>query len=245
MNDLEKIFTDHQGNVIHKWKHYFDIYDRHFLKFRNKAPVILEIGVYKGGSLEMWEQYFGKGVRIYGVDINPNCKKFEKENITILIGSQEDPGFLTELKKLIGAADIIIDDGGHTMKQLKTSFTHLYDLVKEDGVYLAEDLHTAYWYNYGGGLGRKSNFIEYGKKLVDEMHQWYYDANNVGAFAKSIYGIHFYDSIIVFEKGKKEKPGDVYSGKIDNEEIINTAPSKNYWELFKYLLHKYTSINIS
>jgi hypothetical protein len=244
MNDIEKIFYSHEGSIIHKWEHYFEIYDSHFSRFKNKNPVILEIGVYKGGSIEMWEQYFGKGVQIYGVDINPNCKKLERENVTILIGSQEEVSFLQELKKKIIAADIIIDDGGHTMSQLKTSFEQLYDLVKEDGIYLAEDLHTCYWYQYDGGLGRESNFIEYSKQLIDKLNEWHYASNKVSTFAKSTHGIHYYDSIVVFEKRKKKKPGDIFSGKINDEEIISVPPAKNYWKYFKYLLHKFTSINI-
>lgn len=50
MNDLEKYFNDNSERVIHKWKHYFDVYDRHFNKYRNKEITILEIGVSEGGS---------------------------------------------------------------------------------------------------------------------------------------------------------------------------------------------------
>jgi len=244
MTDLEKIFLEHDGNIIHKWHHYFDIYDRHLSSFRGKAPVILEIGVSKGGSLQMWEKYFGKDAKIYGVDINPMCKQFERDNIRVLIGSQEDTAFLQELKTIIGRADIIIDDGGHTMNQLKTSFESLYDIVNENGIYLAEDLHTCYWYPYDGGLGRKSNFIEYSKRLIDQLHEWHYQANKIGRFATTTYGIHFYESVIVFEKKPIEKPYHLYSGKIDTEEVTVAPSPKNYWKWFKYLLHKYTSINI-
>ena len=84
-NDLEKIFHEHTGNIIHKWNHYLEIYDRHFQKFRNKKITIMEIGVYKGGSLEMWQRYFGDQCQIIGVDINPLCKRFENDKIKITI----------------------------------------------------------------------------------------------------------------------------------------------------------------
>jgi hypothetical protein len=29
-NPLEAYFRANQGRLIHKWSHYFDIYDRHF-----------------------------------------------------------------------------------------------------------------------------------------------------------------------------------------------------------------------
>ncbi|MFP4369831.1 MAG: hypothetical protein ACLFR2_09645 [Candidatus Kapaibacterium sp.] len=59
MNDLEKYFRQNDARLIHKWNHYFDIYDRHFSKFRGKEIILLEIGVSHGGSLQMWKSYFG------------------------------------------------------------------------------------------------------------------------------------------------------------------------------------------
>src|SRR6056297_2859865 len=59
MNDLEQFFWSNSGPVIHKWLHYFDIYDRYFSAFRGTPVRFLEIGVSKGGSLDMWRNYFG------------------------------------------------------------------------------------------------------------------------------------------------------------------------------------------
>jgi len=60
MNKLEKFFYGEDNKIlcIHKWHHYFKIYDRHFKKFIDKNPIILEIGSSPGGSLEMWNNYF-------------------------------------------------------------------------------------------------------------------------------------------------------------------------------------------
>ena len=41
--------------------------------------------------------------------------------------------------------DIIIDDGGHTMKQQQTSFGVLFKNVSSGGLYILEDLHTSIW----------------------------------------------------------------------------------------------------
>ena len=48
---LHRIFLNNSNKLIHKWIHYFDIYEKHLSRFIGKAPVVLEIGVYKGGSL--------------------------------------------------------------------------------------------------------------------------------------------------------------------------------------------------
>ncbi len=55
-NSLREFFDRNtQGPGIWKWNHYFDIYDRHFRQFRGQEVHVLEIGVYSGGSLNMWQ----------------------------------------------------------------------------------------------------------------------------------------------------------------------------------------------
>ena len=207
-SDLEKYFRNNTGRLIHKWNHYFDIYERHFNRFRNKEVVILEIGVSQGGSLQMWKNYFGGKAKIYGIDVNPSCKELEEENIKIFIGSQSDRKFLRGVKESIPKVDILIDDGGHTMKQQIVSYEELFDHVKDDGVYLCEDLHTSYWLTHGGGHKRPGTFIEYSKNFIDSLNAYHSEQKKlkVNSFTKSVDSIHYYDSIIVIEKRKKEAP---------------------------------------
>jgi 23S rRNA U2552 (ribose-2'-O)-methylase RlmE/FtsJ len=216
-NKLKTFFDNNsQGRLISKWNHYFDIYERHFNEFRGKQIVILEIGVSNGGSLHMWKHYFGDGAMIFGVDVIPECKSLEQENIKIFIGSQSDRKFLRNLKESIPPIDILIDDGGHTMIQQKRTFEELFDHVKEDGIYLCEDLHTSYLASYGDGYKRKGSFIEYSKNFIDYLNAFHSEqrAFKVNSFTKSVDSIHYYDSIIVIEKRKKKKPYDTLSGNI-------------------------------
>lgn len=245
-NDLEKIFHEHTGNIIHKWNHYFEIYDKHFQRFKNKKITILEIGVYKGGSLEMWQKYFGQQCEIIGVDINPLCKRFENDKTKIFIGSQSDRNFLKKLKAELPKIDILIDDGGHMMDHLKITFEELYECVTEDGVYLAEDLHTCYWPAYDGGFRRKNSFIEYCKSLVDQLNAWHSEQKKlkVNKFTETTHSIHFYDSIVVFEKKKISKPFHLYSGKISDDEIKSASPKISKWKKLKIILYKYTGIDL-
>jgi len=236
-SQFEKIFKEHNGNIIHKWHHYFEIYERHFQRFKNRKIVILEIGVYKGGSLEMWRRYFGPQCQIIGIDINPLCKRFEDENTKIFIGSQDDREFLRELKAEIPRVDVLIDDGGHMMDQLKITFEELYDWVADDGVYLVEDLHTCYWPAYEGGYKRKNTFIEHCKELIDQLNAWHSQQRILKPtdFTRSTHSIHFYDSIVAFEKRRMEKPFNIYSGKIEAEEICSDPPKiRNWWNRLKY-----------
>jgi len=216
MNDLEKFFYEQEHRLIHKYKHYFEIYDRHLNHFRGKEIVILEFGVSHGGSLQMWKNYFGEKAVIYGVDINPECKKFEDGNIKIIIGSQEDKQFLGELQKTLPAIDILIDDGGHTMLQQKLTFEYLFPLIKDNGVYIGEDLHTSYWPSYGGGFRRRSNFIEYSKRFIDYLNlphiQKKFGEGPV-KYHKSVHSMHYYDSTLVIEKRPMEDPEALMRGK--------------------------------
>jgi hypothetical protein len=218
MKSLRDIFEAHSGSLLHKWNHYIEIYDRHFSIFRNKEIVFIEIGVSHGGSLQMWREYFGEKAFLIGVDINPECKKFEKENTKIFIGSQTDEKFLTDLKSKIPLVDILIDDGGHTMKQQITTFNILFEHVKMNGLYVCEDLHTSYWSQYGGGLYKKDSFIEFSKRFIDNLHAWYMPKQNTrkvfNKITTSVRGLHFYDSILVIEKENIIKPEVINKGKV-------------------------------
>jgi len=214
MNDLKKYFDNNTKRVIHKWEHYFEIYDRHFSAYRDKEIVILEIGVFQGGSLQMWKNYFGPKAKIYGIDIDPECKKFEEENIEIFIGSQSDKQFLSKLKQEIPPIDILIDDGGHTMNQIKTSFLELFDHVKPDGIYAIEDLHTSYWLDYGGGYKRRGTFNEFSKNLVDSLHAWHSRQSffKIDKYTKTVHSLHYYNSITIIEKRVIQEPVSLSSG---------------------------------
>lgn len=207
-NNLRQYFLKNTGRLIHKCDHYFDIYDRHFARFRNKPVRVLEIGVYHGGSLQMWREYFGAEAQIVGMDINPACQAFAEERIEVVIGSQEDREFLRQFKNRYPKFDIIIDDGGHTMNQQRVTFEELYGHVKEGGVFLAEDLCTSYWSDYGGGYRRPESFLEYSKQFIDWLHAWHTQDPGlaVSEFTRTTDSLHYYDSILVLEKGEHPKP---------------------------------------
>lgn len=209
MNDLRAFFDRHDGRLLHKWHHYFDIYEHHFARFRGQAACVVEFGVSQGGSLQMWRDYFGPRATIYGVDINPNCKQFEEPGIHVVIGDQEDRAFLRTLVQSLPPIDILIDDGGHTMRQQIHTFEELFPAVQPNGVYLVEDLHTSYWARWGGGYKRAGTFIELSKTFIDRINAWHSQEParlSPDAFTRSVRGLHFYDSVLVIEKQPVSAP---------------------------------------
>jgi 23S rRNA U2552 (ribose-2'-O)-methylase RlmE/FtsJ len=235
MNDLEIYFNANTGALIHKWKHYFNIYDRHFSRYRGTDVHVLEFGVSHGGSLQMWKTYFGEKCRVFGVDINPHCKALEEERVQILIGDQADRVFLSSLAKQLPRIDILIDDGGHTMEQQIKTFEALFAHVDANGVYLIEDLHTSYRPKFGGGYRRRGSFIEYSKNLIDQIHAWHSRQPKkfaVSDFTRSAYALHYYDSILVIEKRPIEEPHHLRTG---NPRIPPHKPPKTRVSISKKL----------
>jgi len=214
-NPLAEYFFNNRGRAIDKWHHYFDIYHRHFARFRGRSPVVVEIGVFHGGSLQMWHHYFGPGTHVVGIDIEPRCQAFEDKATNILIGDQADRGFLAEVRTRVPHIDILIDDGGHLMPQQIATFEELYPHVQPNGIYLCEDIHTSFLAEYGGGYRREGTFLEYGKALVDRLYGWYSQDParlTVDAFTRETYGLYFYDSILVVEKSPKGPPRGSMTG---------------------------------
>lgn len=201
---LWDLYQNNQGRPIQKWSHYFPVYEQFFSDYINKPLVFWEIGVARGGSLQMWKKYFGPYARIIGIDITRECKAFEEDQVHVRIGSQTDTGFLDGILEEFGPPDIVLDDGSHMMSHVCTTFSHLYPRISSKGIYMVEDLHTAYWEEYEGGLGKETTFIEKCKPLIDELHADHArGAVPTTDFSRSTLSMHFFDSMAVFVKGKE------------------------------------------
>jgi 23S rRNA U2552 (ribose-2'-O)-methylase RlmE/FtsJ len=211
-SDLHRLFYGNQGPIVHKWKHYLEIYHKHFASFRNKTFRLLEIGVFRGGSLRLWRQYFGPNATIFGVDIDPACAAFDGQDAQVRIGSQANSAFLERVVAEMGGLDIVIDDGSHVSSHQRASFNFLFPRLNEGGIYVCEDLHTNYWRGWlEGGYRRSSTFIESCKRLVDDMHSDFHSRGG-SMMSNQIAGIHFYNSMIVIDKAEQKTPSHIKIG---------------------------------
>ncbi len=227
MNDLEKYFFTRRVDDIHKWSNYFELYERYFARFRNRPIRFLEIGVDRGGSLQMWQTYFCKNSIIVGLDIDSNCKKFENvsENRYVEIGDQSNPEILQNLIKKYGYFDIILDDGSHLSHHQIASFKQLWQYIAPNGVYVVEDIQTSYYLNYDSYIGDKNSFIEYSKLTVDEINSYHRpEREGRGSKIPDLYGTYFHSGMVVFEKRSMPIPISGRSG-ADSEKIdaVNEA----------------------
>ena len=171
-NSLYRVWTGIAGG--HKWFHYFKAYQSALSCFNGKAIRMLEIGVYKGGSLKMWHEYLPRDSVVVGIDIDPSCRQFESpnDNLFVRVGDQSDPRFLHDVIREFGAFDFILDDGSHVCSHMIASFNYLYlDGLKAGGVYLAEDTHAAFWKTH---RDQRYSFVDLAKDFVDFMHAHYW-----------------------------------------------------------------------
>jgi hypothetical protein len=219
---LYEIFLSCNKGDVHKWHHYFDIYENHLSRFRGTELRFLEIGVFRGGSLRMWREYFGHKALIVGLDRDPTCARFDGQSGHVRIGDQSDPAFLRSVLDEFGPFDVVIDDGGHTASQQIVSLETLYPEVQPNGVYVCEDTHTSYWKNFrdlpdqstfmGLALGLASgltrnlhgdpkSFRRYG--VAPEKRE---GEQQVPVVTAITHGVSFYDSMIVFEKRPRHEP---------------------------------------
>jgi hypothetical protein len=199
---------------VHKGSHYHnytEVYARYFAPLKEKSIKFLEIGIDKGQSVKMWEEYF-TNADLHFMDITFQNVEYSSNRSPYHLCNQESPQELQSFIETTGGDfDLILDDGGHTMNQQITSFAILFPHVKSGGMYIIEDLHTSYWSTHGaGGFHSTVNFL---KSLIDHV-------NFVGAkttrashlnlppsileelniYQEKIDSIHFYDSLAIIIK---------------------------------------------
>ena len=204
--DLAHIFARGSGRAMVKWHHYIPLYDRYFSRFRGTNVRFLEIGVAKGGSLDLWRSYFGPNATIFGIDVSPECERFDGESGCVRIGDQCDTEFLDRVVTEMTGIDLVLDDGSHHMDHIRTSLAHLFPKLAQGGVYMIEDLHAAYFSEVGGGFDADANFFNELRGYADAMHRHYHEREVVPKFAREISGVHVHDSIVVLDKGPVHTP---------------------------------------
>jgi hypothetical protein len=145
--NLDSYNTD---KITHR---YLDVYDPILAPWVGKEIKLLEIGIHKGGSLQLWRDYFRRGA-IVGIDIKLPEHFVPGERIQMFEGSQTDKQFLSKVANEVAPEgfDIIIDDASHLGALTKTTFWHLFDNhLKPGGLYVIEDWGTGYLDDFPDG----------------------------------------------------------------------------------------------
>jgi hypothetical protein len=169
MNTLDKIAKSFGTDKCTENHNYCNKYEKYLPFNRYDELNILEIGILDGKSLLTWKEYYYRS-NILGIDINPDCKKYEEERIKVEIGSQADYVFLNDIMREYGKFDMVLDDGSHMSSHMIYSFEHLFESLKSGGTYIIEDVGCSYWEDYEGGYLKPSSCMEYFKSLSDDIN---------------------------------------------------------------------------
>ena len=134
---------------------YSEVYGDYLVHRRNEPLVLVEVGLLMysvqrkiGGdsfrdapSLRMWRKYFPQS-KIVGFDI-ADFSSVRIPGCTILRGDQSKR---EDLRKIAShcpdGADIIIDDALHASLHQQVTLAVLFPLIKPNGLYFIEDLHS-------------------------------------------------------------------------------------------------------
>ncbi len=165
-----------------------DLYERVFPEYRESATSMFEIGIYKGGSIRSWHEYFPNAT-IYAVDFDPeylaNVEELGLDRAVPVQLDQSKPEDLEHLASL-GPFDIGIDDGSHIWSHQILTFEKLWPAIKPGGLYVLEDTMTSYqeWLDHTassksrhhkqvrgmGGYDQGISCMDYFKNLLDEIN---------------------------------------------------------------------------
>lgn len=100
---------------------------------------VFEIGIFKGGSLRMWRDYFFRA-QIYGMDINPDAL-FTEERIRTFQGDQASAGAIRKVADTCGPFDLIVEDGSHKPGHQVMNAEFLMPYLSPCGLYIIEDIN--------------------------------------------------------------------------------------------------------
>jgi hypothetical protein len=107
----------------------------------------------------------------------------------------------------MGGIDIVLDDGSHQMAHVRETLGLLFPRLANQGLYMIEDLHTAYFPKFGGGFREKANVFNLTRMMIDDMHRWYHRKGlSVPALGGAFTGIHIHDSMMLIEKNEVHPP---------------------------------------
>jgi cephalosporin hydroxylase len=136
-------------NTVHS---YLDLYQNLLITKKETAKNVLEIGIYHGGSIKLWSDFFTNAT-VYGLDIMHINNVWEgiknKENIILHTSSDayNETFFIDNFLNKNIKCDFMLDDGPHSLESMK-QFIRLYSqIMTNDGILIIEDVQSIDWIN--------------------------------------------------------------------------------------------------
>ena len=134
-------------NTVHS---YLELYEALLFHKKETAKNVLEVGMYQGGSIKLWHDYFVNAT-IYGLDIMHinNVYSELKNNDRIVLHTSTDAyneetfknNFLNKNIK----CDFMLDDGPHTLESMKQFIKLYWQIMSDEGILIIEDVQSWDW----------------------------------------------------------------------------------------------------
>jgi hypothetical protein len=121
---------------------YLEVYEPLLEPLRERGDVrVLEIGVYRGGSLVLWREFFSAGSHVYGLDVVQSVPRFPSDDhIHVAIADSTKREDARAVFPEVTAFDVVVDDGCHDIDaQLATAAGFFPRLARPGCVYVVED----------------------------------------------------------------------------------------------------------
>lgn len=230
---LYQLHQKHGGFVSDKWTGNLMHYERLLHDFRDRDVRLLEIGVQNGGSLQIWSKYFEKGRRFIGCDIDPRCGvlAYDDPRISVLVNDAGAPITRSQVMRICGQVDLIIDDGSHQSSDIIRAFLSFFPVLARDGLFIVEDMSCSFWQEFEGGLDRDTSSLAFFKEVANVINRehWQVEASIESRFERFIraYSLDFDAEVL----------GAIQSVEILNSMVVIRKGTKAQTELGRRMVH--------
>jgi hypothetical protein len=190
---------------------YTRVYDKFFGPIKNEVKNLIEVGIFDGASVKMWQEYF-KNANIMALDISQNSVDSVKDidRVTSLLQNATDGSFW---KSLPFKADIIIDDGSHVVEEQESMLLAAWDSLLPGGYYIIEDTHSSFHNVYKQDRSKQYGFYNtvFNRILSQQSYEtlqgdWYQVRekfkNRIDKISYETFGIYSFTSVVIIEKCK-------------------------------------------
>lgn len=204
-NENLAIYESYKASPFLSIKHtsYFHVYEKLLTPFVGREIVFVEVGIYNGGSLFMWRDFFGPSARIIGIDLNPSAKRWEEHGFEIWIGNQADPKFWQEFHEAVPVVDVFVDDGGHSNLQQIQTVVSVVPHVRDGGLVIVEDTHTSYMSQFGNPSRR--SFMRFAFDVADSINGRFPGIRaSSNPLSEHVSSISLFESIVAFHVDRPE-----------------------------------------
>lgn len=134
-------------NTLHS---YLPLYQKLLISKKETAKNVLEVGIFNGGSIKLWNDFF-TNANIYGIDIMNINNIWEgiKNNKKIILhtstNAYNNDFFVTHLLNKNIKFDFMLDDGPHTLESMKLFIILYTQVMTDDGILIIEDVQSWDW----------------------------------------------------------------------------------------------------